>query len=78
MLTDARGATVWTSLRDYPPVPAPHAVTIEMQCLRWTTRWFRATQDGAPVAPGTYTLRVRALSDDLAQVSEGVHTFELR
>ena len=59
------GATLWDHARQHPPRTGRHDRQVEPgRCLTWTVTWTNRNNEGQPIAPGRYELRLSVLADN--------------
>lgn len=63
------GATLWDHARQHPPRPDRHDRQVQPgQCLTWTVTWTNRNDQGQPITPGSYELRLSVLADNIDDV----------
>lgn len=64
-LEEPGGATLWDHARQHPARPDRHDRQVQPgQCLTWTVTWTNRNDQGQPIAPGRYELRLSVLADN--------------
>lgn len=60
------GATLWDHAQQHPSRPGRHDRQVQPgQCLTWTVTWTNRNDQGQPINPGSYELRLSVLADNI-------------